>query len=91
MPYNPEKPKYGHTFDAVGLSDSDCGGADANSNVTDGLYKNKNRGIFERPDPNAQALGIFDFSSLTWRDHYPAQSKAYTQSEKIRQYYAQAG
>ena len=106
VPYNPANPKYGHTCHAVGGSQIlVVGGADANSKVTSGPYKYIDTSILERPDPNAQALGIFDLNLLTWKDNYTARHDPhaaapdpnsprrdpYFQSDPIRQYYAQDG
>lgn len=47
--------------------------------------------IFSTADPRKQGLGIFNLTSLTWKDSFDPNAPPYVQSDPIKQYYAQAG
>lgn len=64
------------------------GGFDANSTIYYGSYDDITRSTFNSSvDPLAQGLGIFDLTSLTWRDHFTANAPPYTQAEVIKKFY----
>ena len=93
VPYNPQNPRHGHTCHGVGGSQIlVIGGADANPKVTTGSDEDINRSRFETPDPLfKQGLGIFDLTTLSWKDKYSAKPPAYTWSEPIKSFYEQTG
>ncbi|KAL8871456.1 MAG: hypothetical protein Q9174_002715 [Haloplaca sp. 1 TL-2023] len=103
--YPPERPRNGHSCNSVGGSQIvTVGGADGNAEVNAGFVDGKKRSLMalgptpddvhksafnSTPDPFAQGLGIFDMTTLKWADHYTANAPAYTQSDTVRNFYAE--
>ncbi|KAL9037355.1 MAG: hypothetical protein Q9180_003764 [Flavoplaca navasiana] len=87
--YPPQKPRGGHSCNAVGGSQIiSIGGFDANATIYVGWYDDIRESMFNSTDPFAQGLGIFNMTSLAWEDHYTANAPAYVQSDLIRSFSA---
>lgn len=92
VPYNPQKPRHGHTCHAVGGSQIlVVGGADSNGKTVLGDYNEIYLASMATPDPNEQGLAVFDLNGLNWQDHYSASAPPYEQSAAVKSYYAQYG
>ncbi|KAI4115378.1 MAG: hypothetical protein LQ345_004014 [Seirophora villosa] len=87
--YPPSSPRNGHTCNAVGGSQIiSVGGVAANSGIYLGFIDEIRDSTFNfSADPFAQGLGIFDMTTLTWRDGYTANAPPYEQSDLVRDFY----
>ena len=91
VPYNPEYPRHGHSCNAVGGSQIlTIGGVDSNPRVATGVIPDVIKSTFEKPDPFAQGLAIFDMTTMAFSDQYTARAPAYEQSEVVKQFYSQS-
>ncbi|KAK4694275.1 hypothetical protein P7C71_g3275, partial [Lecanoromycetidae sp. Uapishka_2] len=88
--YTPEHGRLAHTCHSVGGSQIlIIGGMDANpklghtSNFTALIESDFN----STADPNAQGLGVFDMTSLTWASQYTANMPDYEWSQPIKEFY----
>ncbi|KAL8663755.1 MAG: hypothetical protein Q9202_003569 [Teloschistes flavicans] len=89
--YPPQHPRDGHTCNAVGGSQIVIvGGQDANSKIGSGYIDDiRKSALNSSADPFAQGLAIFDMTTLTWADHFAANTPPYAQSDVVRDYYSQ--
>ncbi|KAI4137595.1 MAG: hypothetical protein LQ341_005083 [Variospora aurantia] len=87
--YPPQHPRFGHTCNAVGGNQIiSIGGVDANSKIYFGWVNEITDSTFNTSaDPFAQGLGIFDMTTLKWRDRYTANAPPYEQSDLVRNFY----
>ncbi|KAL8860880.1 MAG: hypothetical protein Q9178_002635 [Gyalolechia marmorata] len=87
--YPPQRPRGGHTCNAIGGGQIiSIGGFEANSTIYEGWLEDVWATMFNSTDPFAQGLGVFNMTSLAWEDHYTANAPAYVQSDLIRTFYA---
>ena len=87
--YSPSSPPGGHTCNAVGGSQIiSVGGFNANPAIDFGYYDDIRAKVLNHStDPNAQGLAIFDMTSLSWADHYRANTPPYVQSDLVKTFY----
>lgn len=89
VPYPPEKPRNGHSCNAVGGSQIiSIGGADPNVDALNSLVKYLT--FNATPDPFEQGLAIFDMTSLQFASQYTANAPPYEQSDPVKQFYSQS-
>lgn len=81
-PYN--NPRHALSCESVGGGQIlTIGGLDTTVFDSSNTYQ----GPFETPDPFTNGLGVFDISSLTWKDSYVANQTVYTPSSQVLNFY----
>ena len=101
VPYKAQYPRMGHTCTPIGGSQIlVLGGSDASvDNSTAHDPKDQGRDVYWKqlqnamatPDQRKLGIGIFELSTLAWREGFDAEAREYTQSDDVQQYYQQAG
>ncbi|KAL8955754.1 MAG: hypothetical protein Q9193_006509, partial [Seirophora villosa] len=89
--YPPSSPRNGHTCNAVGGSQIiSIGGVAADSRIyiNHPLDEIADSTFTTSADPFAQGLGIFDMTTLTWRNNYTPNAPPYEQSDLVRDFYS---
>ena len=99
-PYKARYARAGHTCTPVGGSQIlVLGGSDVSIDSTKAISDEadgkadfwiQDQNTMSSADPWKQGLGVFDMSTLAWKDAYDASPAEYKQADVIRQYYDEA-
>lgn len=82
--YPAVNPRHALTCESVGGGQMlTIGGVDTTVIDSSDLYE----GPFQTPDPFTYGLGIFDLTTLTWKDSYLSGQTTYTPSSEILSFY----